>query len=101
MFDGLSVPELVGVFGAAAAIVWIAGIYLSDMTDILSYRLGIGEALAGVILLAIVTNLPEVAITLTAALRHNLGLATGNIPGGIAIQTVVLVVLDGFGVPDR
>jgi cation:H+ antiporter len=101
VFEGLSVLALTAIFAGAAAIVWIAGVYLSDMTDILSYRLGIGEALAGVILLAIVTNLPEIAITVTAALSNNLGLATGNILGGIAIQTVVLVALDGFGVPDR
>lgn len=101
MFEGLSVPVLTAIFVAAAMVVWVAGITLSDMTDILSYRLGIGEALAGVLLLAIVTNLPEIAITITAALSHNLGLATGNILGGIAIQTVVLVALDGFGVPDK
>src|SRR5579872_5838261 len=101
MFVGFSIPALIAIFGGAAAIVWIAGTYLSDMTDILSYRLGIGEALGGVLLLAVVTNLPEIAITVTAALSHNLGLATGNILGGIAIQTVVLVALDGFGIPDK
>ena len=55
---------------------------------------GIGEALGGAILLAIATNLPEIAITASAALSHSLGIAIGNILGGIAIQTVVLVVLD-------
>jgi cation:H+ antiporter len=82
-------------------VVWIAGTQLSDMTDILSERFGLGEALGGLILLAIVTNLPEVAITVTASITHNLGLAIGNILGGIAIQTVVLVLLDGLGVPDK
>jgi cation:H+ antiporter len=57
-------------------------------------RLGLGEALGGAILLAIATNLPEIAITSSAALSHDLGIAIGNILGGIAIQTVVLVVLD-------
>lgn len=101
MFESLSFPVLTAVFLGAGAVVWIAGIYLSDMTDILSYRLGIGEALGGLLFLAVVTNLPEIAITTTAALNHNLGLATGNILGGIAAQTLVLVALDAFGVPDR
>jgi cation:H+ antiporter len=88
-------------FAAAAAAVWIAGVHLARTTDVLSRRLGLGEALGGAILLAIATNLPEIAIVITAALAHNLGIATGNILGGIAIQTVVLAVLDGFGVRDR
>jgi cation:H+ antiporter len=63
-------------------------------------RLGLGEAVGGAILLAIATNLPEIAIVVTAALAHNLGIATGNILGGIAVQTVVLALLDIFGVRD-
>ncbi len=98
MFSSLSLPILVLIFVGAAAAVWVAGIRLSDTTDILSSRFGLGEALGGLILLAIVTNLPEIAITASASLSHNIGVAVGNILGGIAIQTVVLVVLDVFGV---
>jgi cation:H+ antiporter len=98
MFNSLSLPILLLIFGVAAAAIWIAGIQLSNTTDVLSSRLGLGEALGGLILLAIATNLPEIAITASAALQHNLGIATGNILGGIAIQTVVLVILDVFGV---
>jgi cation:H+ antiporter len=85
------------IFLAAAAAVWIAGISLSNQTDVLSTRLHLGTALGGVVLLAVATNLPELAITASAALSGNIGVAVGNILGGIAIQTVVLVVLDAFG----
>jgi cation:H+ antiporter len=98
MFDSLALPIMVLIFAGAAAFVWIAGKRLSDTTDVLSSRLGLGEALGGLILLAIVTNLPEIAITVSASLSKELGVAVGNILGGIAIQTVVLVVLDAFGV---
>jgi cation:H+ antiporter len=94
MFEQMPLPILSVVFLAAGAVVWIAGIYVSKTTDVLSSRFKLGEALGGAILLAIVTNLPEIAITASGALRNQLGIATGNILGGIAIQTVVLVVLD-------
>lgn len=96
--SGLSLPVLFLLFAAAAVVIWVAGIQLSNQTDVLSTRLHLGSALGGLILLAIATNLPEIAITVSAALSHNLGVAVGNILGGIALQTVVLVVLDAFGV---
>jgi cation:H+ antiporter len=94
VFSGLGLVPLLLIFAAAAAAVWFAGIWLSRATDVLDMWLGLGEALGGAILLAIATNLPEIAITISAALSHELGIAIGNILGGIAIQTVVLVVLD-------
>jgi cation:H+ antiporter len=97
MIESLSIPILLLIFGMSAVAIWFAGIKLSDTADILTIHFGLGEALGGLILLAIVTNLPEIAITVSAALQNNLELAVGNILGGIAIQTVVLVVLDVFG----
>jgi cation:H+ antiporter len=89
------------IFVACAAVIWVSGIKLSDATDVLSERLHLGSALGGVILLAVATNLPELAITVSAALAHQLDVAVGNILGGIAIQTVVLVALDAAGVRPR
>ena len=101
MLSSLSLPVLVLIFVAAAAVVWIAGTRLSDATDIFSARFGLGQALGGLLFLAIATNLPEIAIVTSAALHQDIGIATGNILGGIAIQTVVLVVLDVFGIRGR
>jgi cation:H+ antiporter len=64
---------------------------------VLDSRLHLGSAFGGLIVLAVATNLPEVAITVSAAISGNLDVAVGNILGGIALQTVVLVVLDVFG----
>ena len=94
MFASLSLTVLLAIFAGSAAVIWFAGVRLADTTDILSSRLHLGKALGGVIVLAIATNLPEIAITVSAAMSGNLGVAVGNILGGIAIQTVVLVAMD-------
>ena len=99
--SGLSLPLLIVVFGAAATAIWVAGIQLSNVVDVLDERLHLGAALGGTILLAVATNLPEIAITASAALQHAVGVAVGNILGGVAMQTVVLVVLDAFGVKPK
>lgn len=95
--ESLPLFFLVLIFLAAAAVVWVAGIQLSKQTDILDVRLHLGSAMGGLIMLAVATNLPEIAIAVSAAASGNVGVAVGNILGGIAIQTVVLVVLDVFG----
>ncbi len=96
-FEGFSLWLLALIFIGGGIAIWISGIYLSSTVDALSKHFGLGEALGGMIVLAIVTNLPEIAITISASLQNNIELAVGNILGGIAMQTVVLVVLDVFG----
>jgi len=97
MFGSFSLLLLIPIFVGGAAAVWLAGVQLSTTTDVIDSRFGLGQALGGLILLAIATNLPEIAIVVSASLTHHIGIAIGNILGGIAIQTVVLVILDGFG----
>jgi cation:H+ antiporter len=78
-------------------VTWLAGTQLSNTTDLISSRFGLGEALGGIIILAIATNLSNIVVVVSASLTHHVGIAIGNILGGVAIQTVVLVILDGFG----
>ena len=84
------------LFGAASVATWGAGIELSKSTDELDRRLGIGDALGGMVLLAIAGSLPELAITVSAAASGHLDLAAGNLIGGIATATMVLVLCDLF-----
>ena len=98
---GLGSPFLLLIFLAAAAATWTAGVALSKTTDALDARLGLGDELGGLILLSIAGSLPELAITISAAAQGNLPLAAGNLIGGIAIQTMVLLVCDFVVGPSR
>ena len=91
---GLGSPLLVLIFVAASAATWVAGVALSKTTDALDARFGLGDELGGLILLAVAGSLPELAITISAAASGNLALAAGNLIGGIAMQTMVLLVCD-------
>jgi cation:H+ antiporter len=94
--DQSSTTVLIAVFLVAVAVTWVAGIFLSDCTDVVDDRFGLGQALGGLILLGIAGTLPEIAITVSGALQGDLSLVTGNLLGGIAMQTLVLVLLDAI-----
>jgi cation:H+ antiporter len=98
---GLGSPLLVLIFLAAGGATWAAGTLLSKSTDALDARFGLGDELGGLILLAIAGTLPELAITISACAQGHLALAAGNLIGGIAIQTMVLLVCDFVVGPER
>lgn len=90
----LASPLLILVFVSGAGATWTAGVALSRTTEALDFRLGLGDELGGILLLAVAGSLPEVAITVSASAQGNLGLAAGNLIGGIAVQTMVLTICD-------
>lgn len=94
--SSLGAPLLLLLFVAAAGATWAAGIVLSRATSALDARFNLGAAMGGMVLLAIAGTLPELAITVSAAASGNLGLVAGNLVGGIAVQTLVLVICDAF-----
>lgn len=90
----LGLAPAIGVFVVAAIAVWIAGTMLAGYADEISRRSGLGEALLGLLLLAGVTSLPEIATSFSAALRDNADLAVNNLLGSIALQVAVLAIAD-------
>jgi cation:H+ antiporter len=89
---------LIILFLISTFAIWISGIKLTIAIDAITTHFNLGEAFGGMVFLAIVTNLPEIAITAVASYHHDYDIAISNILGGIAIQTVVLVLIDIFGV---
>lgn len=92
MFDQPIVALI--AFGAAAAVIALAGISMSSTADKLADRTGFGEALVGGILLGASTSLSGTVTSVTAALDGYAELAVANAIGGIAAQTVFLAIAD-------
>ena len=92
--EDLGTPAVLAIFVVASAATWFAGLALSDTTDQIDARFNLGEALGGLLLLGIAGTLPEIAITASAAVSGEFAIASGNLLGGIGVQTLVLVLLD-------
>lgn len=84
----------IAIFLAATAAIGIAGTKLAGYADRFADRTGIGEALTGTFLLGLVTALPGLAASLTAAVQGHAALALGNAIGGIGFQTTILAFAD-------
>ena len=93
---GQSVVVLLAVFALCATFIWIAGTRLTLYGDELSDRFNLSREFIGLIFLALITELPEIVTTITAARADNAALVLGNMFGGITMQTAILAVADIF-----
>ncbi|MEX2503884.1 MAG: hypothetical protein WD378_03480 [Egicoccus sp.] len=89
-----SLPVAVGAFVAAAAVIAVAGSRLAGLVDRLADRTGLGEAIAGAVLLGSATSLPGIVVSVLAAANDRPSVAISNSVGGIAVQTAFIVALD-------
>ncbi|XKH59561.1 sodium:calcium antiporter [Halomonas sediminis] len=89
-----SLAESVGVFTACALVITVLGIWITQVVDQLADRTGLGEAVAGAVLLGASTSLGGSVLSVTAAWQGHPELAVSNALGGIAVQTLFLVVAD-------
>lgn len=78
----------------ATVVIAIVGPRLARTVDALADRTGLGEAVAGALLLASVTSIPGMVVSIVSAIDGNASLAITNSAGGIAAQTAFVVVAD-------
>ena len=98
MLDAAGWPlwMLAAVFAASAAVVWAAGSRLAGYVDHISERTGIGQGFAGLVILGLITSLPEVAVSATGALTGEAVLALNNVLGSVAAQVAILALADAL-----
>lgn len=84
----------ISVFVLAAIMIGWTGTRLAIFGDRIADRTGLGEAITGTVFLGLITALPGLAASITAALDDRPALAISNAIGGIAIQTTFLAIAD-------
>jgi cation:H+ antiporter len=94
MFASLSLPVLLLVFAAGAAVILLAGLRMTRLADQIADRTGLGEAVVGGALLGGATSLSGITVSVTAAASGDPSLAFSNAVGGIAAQTAFLALGD-------
>ena len=92
MFDSLT--TIIAVLVSAGAVLAVAGPRLARVADDIADATGLGEAIAGSLLLGATTSLPGLITTVLAALDGRAEFAISNALGGIAAQTVFIAVAD-------
>ncbi len=83
-------------FGLAAAVVLAAGSWLPEAADRLAAAMGWSRSFVGTVFMALVTTLPEMAVTLGALRVGALDMAIGNLLGSNLFNVTILAVDDLF-----
>ena len=83
-------------FGISALVVIVAARYLAASADKIAEISGISASFIGVLLVSIVTTLPEGSVTVAAALRRSYGIVLGNVYGSCAFNVFIVPLADLF-----
>ena len=79
-----------------ALIIVVAGARLTNSTELISRRLGLGVIWGGFFLLPLVTSLPELVTSLRAAVIDTPDLAVGNLLGSNLFNLSIIAIIDLF-----
>lgn len=94
---GLKGPDLLRQwrrFVLSAVVVLAAGSWLPAIASDLARALGLSRSFVGTVFMALVTTLPEMAVTVSALRLRALDMAIGNLLGSTLFNVVVLAVDD-------
>ena len=81
-------------FAVCAAVIIVAGTFLTRYADAIAELTGLGRLLIGSILLAGATSLPELTVDISAVLIPNPDLAVGDLLGSSLMNLLILAALD-------
>lgn len=81
-------------FAISSLVVLVAGTWLPHVAEDLSEAAGLSHGVVGTVFMAIVTTLPEMAVTLSALRLGALDLAIGNLLGSNLFNVLILAVDD-------
>jgi cation:H+ antiporter len=90
----LTLTGSVIAFAVSAVVLVVVGVRFTKLVDALADRTGIGEALAGAVLVGAVTSLPGLVTSVVGAADGDASFAVSNSLGGIAAQTTFLALAD-------
>lgn len=86
-------------FAGSAAVVLVAGSWLPGLASDIAEAAGVSRSFAGTVLMALVTTLPEMAVTLSSLRLGALDMAIGNLLGSNLFNVTILAVDDLFYLP--
>jgi cation:H+ antiporter len=81
-------------FGVCAAIIVVAGTFLTRYADAIAEITGLGRLVVGSVLLAGATSLPELTVDISAVRLGFADLAVGDLLGSSLMNLLILAVLD-------
>jgi cation:H+ antiporter len=88
-------------FAIAAVVITVAAWFLARSAATVAQQLGISQGFVGVLLLAITTSLPEMAVSIAGIRAGSFDLVVGNLLGSNGFNVAVLVLLDAVEGPGR
>jgi len=95
-YQHISLRNAMTGYGLAALVVVAAGIWLPFVGKALAEAMGWGEGFVGTLFVAMVTSLPEAAVSIAAVRLGALDMALGNLFGSNLFNMAILAIDDIF-----